>query len=75
MEVDGEPSRRAEVQSEVFDYVRAAHSKSLEWGVIPRLDFYQRARGAFAIVHTLESRPWGCFIFQKGVVFPSEGNP
>jgi L-fucose mutarotase len=37
--------------------------------VVPRLDFYERAKNVFAVVHTLDSRPYGCFILQKGVVF------
>jgi L-fucose mutarotase len=41
----------------------------LEYGVIPRLDFYQRAAAACAVVHTLEDQPYGCFILHKGVIF------
>jgi L-fucose mutarotase len=69
MEVDDDPSIVAEVQDEVLAIARAHHEKPLEFGVVPRLEFYERARGVFAVVKTLESRPWGCFILQKGVVF------
>jgi len=72
MEVDGDPAASADVQDEALRIARAVHSPSLTWGIIPRLDFYGRARGCAAIVHTLESRPWGCFILQKGVVFPDD---
>ena len=70
MEVDGDPHRTTAEQDAILALARAAHPAPLEWGVIPRLSFYERARAAFAVVHTLEAQPWGCFILTKGVVFP-----
>ena len=75
MEVDGDAAVTTPEQDAVLAAARAGHPHALEWGVIPRLDFYERARGAFAVVHTLEPRPWGCFILTKGVVFPSDLTP
>ncbi|GAA0964908.1 RbsD/FucU family protein [Frigoribacterium faeni] len=69
MEVDGDPAVTTPEQDAVLEVARAAHPRPLEWGVIPRLDFYERARGAFAVVHVLDPAPWGCFVLQKGVVF------
>ncbi len=46
-----------------------SEGRSLEYGVIPRLDFYRRASAAYAVVHTLEDQPYGCFILHKGVIF------
>ena len=37
--------------------------------VVPRLDFYDRAKQVFAVVHILETEPYSCFVLQKGVVF------
>lgn len=71
MEVDGDESRTTPEQDAVLEAARAAHPAPLEWGVVPRLDFYERSRAAYAVVHTLEPQPWGCFILTKGVVFPS----
>jgi L-fucose mutarotase len=34
------------------------------------MSFYERAKGVFAVVHTLEDQPYGCFILHKGVIFP-----
>ena len=34
-----------------------------------RLDFYQRAKSVYAVIHTLDDVPYGCFILQKGVIF------
>ncbi|MET0297767.1 MAG: RbsD/FucU domain-containing protein [Microbacterium sp.] len=70
MEVDDDPGRTTPEQDAVLEIARSSHPRPLEWGVIPRLDFYARARSAYAVVHTLEPQPWGCFILKKGVVFP-----
>lgn len=71
MEVDGDPSRTTPEQDAVLGAARAVHPRPLDWGVIPRIAFYERARGAFAVVHTLEPQPWGCFVLHKGVIFPA----
>ena len=70
MEVDGDPARTTPQQDAVLELARGAHPLPLEWGVVPRLSFYERARSCYAVVHTLEEQPWGCFILTKGVVFP-----
>src|SRR3954463_5766765 len=64
MEVEDDPSIVVEVQDEVLAVARAHHEKPLEYGIVPRLDFYERAKEVFAVVKTLESRPYGCFILQ-----------
>jgi L-fucose mutarotase len=69
MEVDDDPSIVVAVQEEVLAVARTNHEKPLEYGIVPRLAFYERAKEVFAVVKTLESRPYGCFILQKGVVF------
>ena len=74
MEVRDDPSETTPGQERVLEIARAAHPKPLEYGVVPRLDFYDRAKQVFAVVHTLESAPYGCFVLQKGVVFPEEGS-
>ena len=70
MEVDGDPSIVAPVQAAVLEVARSQHPEPLEFGVVPRLSFYERAKEAFAVVHTLEDQPYGCFILHKGVIFP-----
>eukprot|EP00931_Biecheleriopsis_adriatica_P056665 TRINITY_DN33587_c0_g1_i1.p1 TRINITY_DN33587_c0_g1~~TRINITY_DN33587_c0_g1_i1.p1 ORF type:complete len:186 (-),score=34.14 TRINITY_DN33587_c0_g1_i1:195-671(-) len=35
---------------------------------LERFAFYERANKAFAVVQTMERRPYGCFILKKGVV-------
>ena len=74
MEVKDDPALTTPGQDRVLGIARATHPRPLEYGVVPRADFYRRAQGAYAVVHTLESEPYSCFILQKGVVFP-EGMP
>ena len=69
MEVQDDPSLTTAVQERVLEIARAAHPAPLEYGIVPRLDFYDRAKQVFAVVHTLESEPYSCFVLQKGVVF------
>lgn len=70
MQVGGtEPPYRSALQREVIDELElrgcatAAQCEPTE-----RFAFYERVRGAFAIVHTGEMQPWANFIFKKGVI-------
>jgi L-fucose mutarotase len=69
MEAEDDPTLLPAVQEEVLAVAQLHHPEPLEYRVIPRLEFYERAREAYAVVRTLESRPYGCFLLQKGVVF------
>ncbi len=69
MEVEDDPVRTTPAQDELLALARRSEGRDLEYGVIPRLDFYRRAAGAFAVVHTLDAQPYGCFILYKGVIF------
>ena len=44
-------------------------SGALFMEAVERFDFYEAAKSAHAVVRTGESRPYGCFIFKKGVIF------
>lgn len=69
MEVDNDPAKTTAVQDSLLELASKAEDRALAYGVVPRLDFYGRARGVYAIVHTLDTVPYGCFILHKGVVF------
>ena len=71
MEVDNDPAITTPVQDELLALASRLEGRPLTYGVIPRLHFYDEARGAFAVVHTLDSVPYGCFVLHKGVVFDS----
>lgn len=67
MEVNNDPSEITETQGAVLALAKSVEKRDLEFGVVPRLEFYERARSCFAVVHTLESMPYSCFILHKGV--------
>jgi len=46
------------------------HAKDVNIGPIERFSFYEEAKNCFAVVQTLERRPYGNFILQKGAVGP-----
>ena len=69
MEVEDDPSLTTPAQDELLAAAMLAEDRPLQFGVVPRLDFYARARDVYAVVHTLDDTPYGCFILQKGVVF------
>ncbi|MCL2659218.1 MAG: hypothetical protein FWD64_01685 [Acidobacteriaceae bacterium] len=63
------PSEVPEVQQECQAILDKAEGKHIPMEAVERLAFYEQARKAFAIVYTTESRPYGCLLFKKGVVF------
>lgn len=69
MEVEDDPAKTTSLQDELLALATESEGRDLEYGIIPRLDFYERAKRAYAVVHTLEDQPYGCFILHKGVIF------
>ena len=51
--------------------VRDNEHPEITFGVIPRLEFYERAKSVFAVGHTLEAAPYSVSILRKGVIFSS----
>ncbi|MCP5433305.1 MAG: ribose ABC transporter [Alphaproteobacteria bacterium] len=70
MEVVGDPARWEEVQSEVAAEIAAAEPRAPGMASLERHAFYARAKEAFAVVRTGETRLYGCFLFKKGIVRP-----
>ena len=69
MEVEDDPAKTTSLQDDLLELAKKAENRDLEYGVIPRLNFYERAKNAYVVVHTLESQLYGCFILHKGVIF------
>lgn len=69
MEVDNDPSITTATQDQMLALASASEGRPLEYGIVPRLDFYERAKSAYAVVHTLDAVPYGCFFLKKGVIF------
>jgi L-fucose mutarotase len=70
MQVGGQPDGyRSALQREVIESIarvggkRPEHCEAME-----RFAFYERVRGAFAVVQTGELQAWANFIFKKGVI-------
>ncbi len=60
---------RSALQREVIDdLVRRGDAADAQCEATERFAFYERVRGAFAIVQTGELQPWANFIFKKGVI-------
>jgi L-fucose mutarotase len=72
MEIVGSPKEIPPVQAEVQTEVDRAEGRSWPLGSIERMAFYERARQAYCVVATGETRFYGCFIFKKGVVPPKK---
>jgi L-fucose mutarotase len=72
MEIVDNPTEVPPVQAEVQAAIDAAEGKSRPMVGIERFEFYDVARGAYAIIQTGERRFYGCFMFRKGVIPPDE---
>ena len=68
MEVVGSPEEVPEVQEAFLEVVSRAAGREVRMASLPRSRFYERARSAFAVVATSESRSYGCFLITTGVV-------
>ena len=63
------PSVHAEM-IDVLASVPAAPDAPWRLDTLERFAFYERVRAGFAVVRTLERRPWGNVILKKGVIAP-----
>ena len=73
MEVIGAPHEIPKVQQEVQREIDRAEKKSMPMATIERMAFYERAKTAYCVIQTGETRFFGCFIVKKGVVLPKRG--
>jgi L-fucose mutarotase len=67
MEVVGKPDTVPIVQKEV-QAVLAAYGQTAAMTGIERFAFYDAAKASFAVVQVGDPRPFGCFLFRKGVI-------
>ncbi|WP_288429631.1 RbsD/FucU family protein [uncultured Agrobacterium sp.] len=71
MEVMGASDQIEPVQQEVQAEIDAAEGKSAPMYGIERFAFYEKAKEAYCVITTGETRFYGCFILTKGVIPPS----
>ncbi len=72
MEVVGDPNAIPDVQAEVQREVDRALGRSSPMPGIERFAFYEAAKESFAVVQAGEMRPYGCFLFRKGIIVPAQ---
>ena len=70
MEIDGKPDEINEVQKDLIETVHKVSGPNWKIGSIERQQFYVEAKKTMAVITTSDSRPYGCFIFTKGVLKP-----
>lgn len=70
MEIDGKPDEVNEVHQDLIDIVHKISGSNWEVGSIERQKFYVEAKKAMAVITTSDTRPYGCFMFTKGVLKP-----
>ncbi len=68
MEVVDEPDAVPPIVAEFQSIIAATADSPVTVGKLERFDFYERARSAFAIVQTGETRLYGNIILKKGVI-------
>jgi L-fucose mutarotase len=64
---DMEPSFQPNCQKETQKIIDGAIGREYDVPALLRPLFYERAKNAFAIVITGETRAWGCYILRKGL--------
>lgn len=70
MQVVGDPGAVPEICTEFQRIIDAAEGGRFELAAIERFAFYERARSAFAVVQTGETRLYGNVLLTKGVIPP-----
>ncbi|WP_206995048.1 RbsD/FucU family protein [Trinickia mobilis] len=68
MEVVGEPRTIPAVQREAQAELNAAEGRDVPFAPLERHAFYARAKQAYCVIATGETRGYGCFVFTKGVI-------
>ena len=70
MEIDGKPEEVNDVHQDLIDTVKKVSGENWKVGSVERQKFYVEARKAMAVITTSDTRPYGCFMFTKGVLKP-----
>lgn len=70
MEVMGAPNDLPEVQKEVQGAIDRAEGQPAPMYGIERFAFYEKAKQAYCVITTGETRFYGCFLVTKGVIPP-----
>lgn len=72
MEPVDRPEDIPEVQADVAGAVARTEPDAPAAVPIERFAFYGEAKKAFGVIQVGDARPYGCFLFRKGVVAPAD---
>ena len=64
MEVVGNPEEIPEVQADVQSVIGGSQAMV----GVERFDFYDAAKKGYGVIQVGDARPYGCFLFRKGVI-------
>lgn len=64
------PYELPEVQKECQEILNRVEGREVEMAGLSREAFYERAKGAYAVLATGERRVYGCLLLKKGVILP-----
>lgn len=70
MAVVGDPAARVQTHKD-FDALIGKHEPGMTLSLLERFAFYERVKGAFAIVQTGERRLYGNVLLKKGIIRPN----
>ena len=70
MEVVDNPKKREQTHKD-FDKLVKKHEPTMKLSLIERFAFYERVKGAYAIVQTGERRLYGNILLKKGIIRPA----
>ena len=73
MEVVGKPDEIPAVQRDVQAEIDRAIENPMRVTGIERFAFYEAAKAGFGVVQVGDPRPYGCFLFRKGVIAGEPG--
>ncbi len=60
-----------EVQATAAAVLNEADSENPELTPLERFAFYEAGKKSFGVIQLGDARPYGCFLFRKGVISPS----
>lgn len=64
-----QPGTQLPVHTNVLAACTDSEGRNIGYSAMERHQFYAAAKRCFAVVQNSESRPYGCFILKKGVIF------
>ena len=68
-DLNDNPNEITDCHKDMRNILDETSDRHWEMGYIERHEFYQRAKSSYAVVcAAAERRPYGCFIFTKGVI-------